>query len=104
MLVDEALADAAERLGVAADELAVLDARAVTWRDNSLGCPQPGTMYLQRLTPGYLVVVGSRGRRLEDHSGPLGPARYCADPRPPLPDDGGAAEGDGGAGWGVGPV
>jgi len=100
MLVDEALADAAERLGVARDELTVVDAREVTWRDNSLGCPQPGTMYLQRLTPGYLVVVGSSGRRLEYHSGPLGPARFRADPRPPLPDDAGR----GGEGWGVGPV
>jgi len=86
---------------VPAAEVTVVEAREVTWRDSSLGCPQPGTMYLQRLTPGHLVVVRAGGRRLEYHCGPLGPARYCANPRPPLSDGDDTA---GEAGWGVGRV
>ena len=37
--------------------LAVDSARAVQWPDSSLGCPQPGMMYTQIITPGYRVTL-----------------------------------------------
>lgn len=35
----------------------VVSAEAVTWNDSSLGCPKPGMMYSQVITPGMKVVV-----------------------------------------------
>ncbi len=69
-------------------DVVVLEARDVTWRDSSLGCPAPGISYLQRLTEGFLVVLRVGARRVEYHSGPSGPARFCANPQPPLPEGG----------------
>ena len=51
----------AGELGVAAADLEVVSATAMTWPDASLGCPQPGMMYAQVLTPGYLVVIRDAG-------------------------------------------
>lgn len=51
----------AGELGVAAAGLEVVSATAMTWPDASLGCPQPGVLYAQVLTPGYLVVIRDGG-------------------------------------------
>jgi len=56
-----AKADLAQRLGVSADEIEVVEAREVTWPDTALGCPEPGMMYAQVLTPGVLVAVRADG-------------------------------------------
>lgn len=37
--------------------LKVEEAEAVDWPDGSLGCPEPGMMYTQMITPGYRVVL-----------------------------------------------
>jgi hypothetical protein len=68
-LVTDAVADLAGRLGIGTDEVAVVDALAVTWPDSSLGCPQPGMMYSQVLTKGTLVVLEAGGKRYEYHGG-----------------------------------
>jgi hypothetical protein len=85
-IVAEAVTDAVARFDADAADVVVLDARDVTWRDSSMGCPSPGTSYLQRLTEGFLVVLRIGARRVEYHSGPSGPARFCANPQPPLPE------------------
>ena len=90
-IVAQAIADAVARFGADhADhaDVVVLEARDVTWRDSGLGCPAPGISYLQRLTEGFLVVLRVGARRVEYHSGPSGPARFCANPQPPLPEGG----------------
>jgi hypothetical protein len=85
-IVAQAIADAVARFDTDEAEVVVLEARDVTWRDSSLGCPAPGISYLQRLTEGFLVVLRVGVRRVEYHSGPSGPARFCPDPHPPLPE------------------
>ncbi len=42
---------------------------AVTWGDTSLGCPQPGMMYAQVMTPGWRVTVehAREGKRYDVH-------------------------------------
>ena len=50
--VDAALRDAATVLGVPANQLQVVQVEAVEWSDASLGCPRPGAMYAQVITPG----------------------------------------------------
>ena len=51
----------AGELGVAVTDLEVVSATTMTWPDASLGCPHPGKMYAQVLTPGYLVVIWDAG-------------------------------------------
>jgi hypothetical protein len=72
----------------------VVVVREVTWRDGSLGCPQPGMNYTQALVNGQLVVLAIGSERFEYHGGPGRPLFFCADPRPPLDDVGGSGAGD----------
>jgi hypothetical protein len=58
----------ADELGVSASSVAVVDLAAVTWSDSSLGCPQPGQMYLQVLTPGYRITLASGETRATYHT------------------------------------
>jgi hypothetical protein len=80
-LVVAAVADLAGRLGVDPADVTVVAARAVTWGDSSLGCPQPGMQYLQRLVDGTLVILKAGGRTYEYHGGD--PLFLCEHPRPP---------------------
>jgi hypothetical protein len=56
-LLEDIRADLAERSQARQEEMVVIRDQAVTWRDGSLGCPQPGMMYTQALVPGYWVVI-----------------------------------------------
>lgn len=85
----QARADLAARLGVAVDEVTVAGVEQVTWRDGSLGCPQPGMAYTQALVDGLRVVLEAGGQTYHYHAGGNGAAFYCADPQEPLPRDGG---------------
>ncbi|MSP13335.1 MAG: hypothetical protein EXR62_10320 [Chloroflexi bacterium] len=40
----------------------------IEWRDSSLGCPEPGKMYLQVIIPGYRVVLQKNGETIEIHT------------------------------------
>lgn len=75
--VDAVLRDAATRLGAPAAQLRIERAEARDWNDSSLGCPQPGFMYAQVITPGYFVVVSGGGKRLEYHTDSRGRAVFC---------------------------
>lgn len=66
--VEAALNDAATHLGVARDQLRVVQAEPKEWPDSSLGCPQPGQMYSQIVTPGYLIVISAGAKQLEYHT------------------------------------
>ncbi len=71
--------DLAQRLGIAAETIAVTAVRAVDWPDTSLGCPEPGKMYAQVITPGYEIILEADGEAYAYHSG--GPnVIYCEDP------------------------
>jgi hypothetical protein len=36
-------------------DIVIVELSPVTWPNSALGCPKPGMMYLQVLTPGYRV-------------------------------------------------
>lgn len=55
----------ADRLGIALDDVSVVESDAVDWPDSSLGCPQPGYDYLQVITPGYRVILEALGQRYD---------------------------------------
>lgn len=64
-VLEPLLADASQRTGVAEDALDVVSASQGTWRDGSLGCPEPGMSYTQALVPGWQVIVAAGGERLD---------------------------------------
>lgn len=63
-----AQADMAAQLEVAIDQIAIVSVEFVQWRDSSLGCPQPGMMYAQVITPGYRILLQSGEKLYEYHS------------------------------------
>ena len=64
-----AVADLAGQLGIAAEAITVRSVEAVEWSDASLGCPKPGMMYAQVITPGYRIVLEANGQSYEYHTG-----------------------------------
>ena len=78
----------AERLGVEPVVITVGVDERVTWRDGSLGCPEPGKFYTQALVPGRRLVLSAGGERFAYHAGRDGTFFYCASP-----DPNGAAQG-----------
>ena len=76
-MVERIRADAAERVGVAPDQVKVLSVESVTWSDGSLGCPEPGLMYTQALVRGTRVRVDAAGTILLYHSGAQNTFVHC---------------------------
>jgi len=66
--IERAREDLAQRLGVSVEEIEVQAVEAVEWPDASLGCPQPGMMYAQVITPGYRILLQVGGKTYEYHS------------------------------------
>lgn len=86
--VAAAIADLAKRQGVKSEEITVVSNDKVTWRDGSLGCPEPGKMYTMVLTDGVRVVLEAAGKTYEYHGGESGPVRFCENPQEPVPGEG----------------
>lgn len=86
--VGAAIADLASRLGVERGVIELLDARRVTWRDGSVGCPEPGIAYSHALVPGSLVVLRIEDSSFRYHAAGDALPFYCPSPEAPL--EGGA--------------
>ncbi len=69
--------DLASRMGVAVEDVQMMEFQAVDWPDSSLGCPEPGKMYLQVITPGYRVVLQAAGQTYEYHTNQGNRAVLC---------------------------
>lgn len=68
MAADLAIANLSGRLDVPVEEIATSSIEAVRWPDASLGCPQPGMMYAQVVTPGYIVILSADGATYVYHT------------------------------------
>ncbi len=80
-LTQLAIADLAERLGMeGADEVIVVLAEDVTWRNGSLGCPEPGMSYTQALVDGFRAILEVEGVQYAYHSGRGQAPFLCASP------------------------
>jgi hypothetical protein len=66
-LATEALA---RDLGLSKNLIELRRATTVDWPDTSLGCPKAGEVYVQVVTPGYLVTLQADGRVFAVHVGP----------------------------------
>jgi hypothetical protein len=63
-----AIADLSKQVGLSADQITLVSMEAQEWGDTSLGCPQPGMMYAQVITPGYLMVLEAQGQQYKYHT------------------------------------
>ncbi len=61
-----------------ANDVVIVSVTAEEWPDSALGCPQPGMMYQQVITPGYLVVLKTAGKLHSVHTDTSGRAVVCA--------------------------
>ena len=52
----------------------------VEWGDTSLGCPEPGMMYAQVITPGHRVVLAADGTQYNYHTALDGNFVLCEQP------------------------
>ena len=86
-LVDLAVADLTNKLNIEAEDIVVIQAEYVTWRDSSAGCPRPGMQYMQVLTNGSRMAFKAKGAVHHYHSGGNRPPFYCPKPAAvgPLP-------------------
>ena len=64
-LARQQLADSA---GCDAQAIQVVGVEEMEWSDSSLGCPKPGMMYMQVITPGYRVTLEHDGQRYTFHT------------------------------------
>ena len=67
-IVQQVTAQLTNQLGLDPAAVAVVSAESVEWPDASLGCPQPGQVYAQMVTPGYRIVVDVEGEQYEFHT------------------------------------
>lgn len=68
-MLEQARQELAGKLGVSPARIQVLKAEPVLWPDTSLGCPQPGMMYAQVITPGYQFILEYEGKQYDYHAG-----------------------------------
>lgn len=72
----------AGELETAEGNLKLVSAQPITWRDASVGCPEPGQGYAQVLTEGYLVVFEYNDEQYEVHQAVDADPIVCFEPAP----------------------
>ncbi|MCB0077259.1 MAG: hypothetical protein KDD73_07510 [Anaerolineales bacterium] len=81
----QARAFLAEQLNDVPDSFVLIEKKAVTWRDGSLGCPQPDEMYMMALIDGYQFIFERGNRRFYIHTDQsLDQMILCDNPEEPL--------------------
>lgn len=76
-LVQQAKEDLAGRLKVPVEEIELVSIEVVVWSDTSLGCPQPGKVYLQVLQDGSWIQLIYDGQVYSYHSGGMRDLFLC---------------------------
>ena len=86
-LIEKAKTDLAGRLSISVDEVSLIEATSVVWPDASLGCPQPGMVYIQVPEDGLLIRLQVGDQIYPYHSGGFRDPFLCEqiykDPNPP---------------------
>ncbi len=77
--------DLARRTGLDPATFTVVRAEQAMWPDGSLGCPVPGQMYVQVVTPGYWIVLQANGKTYDYRATQTGAIQLCEGlhPQPP---------------------
>ncbi|SNB75797.1 hypothetical protein [Thermoflexus hugenholtzii] len=66
----------AMQLDLSPEAIRVIAWEPVDWPDAALGCPEPGKVYAQIITPGYVVFLEARGETFRVHTDRTG-ERAC---------------------------
>lgn len=90
--VAEAVRNLALRLDIDEAEVAIAEARFVTWPNSALGCPEPDMMYTQALVPGYRIRLRADGNTYNYHGASDKPPFHCPAERVGAPAAGGPEE------------
>lgn len=69
--------DLAGRKGADKDDITVVGIEKVEWQDAGLGCPEPGKMYAQVITPGYRILLSCKKEKYKYHSDKENRVVYC---------------------------
>lgn len=64
-VLQEIIADAADRTGMDVDDIEIVSIDSQTFNDASLGCPEAGKMYAQVLTDGFVALLDADGQELD---------------------------------------
>lgn len=80
---ETARADLAAELDVPEEELNIVLAEEVTWRNGALGCEEEGMSYTQALVEGYRIRIEHDGQPYHYHGEQGGEPFYCAEPSDP---------------------
>jgi len=86
---DKAREILADELKIDPEDVTIVEVKRVTWRDGSLGCPKPGMMYTQVITPGFKVTAEVDGKTYSIHMDERGNGLVCPEDqaKPPLEPD-----------------
>ena len=84
-LMVQARLDLAGRTALDPATFETVRSEQVVWSDGSLGCPQPGYMYVQVVTPGYWIQLAADGKTYDYRATETGPAQLCEQPNPKPP-------------------
>ena len=68
-VMSQAIDALAKATGTDPARIAVERVESVEWPDSSLGCPKPGQMYMQVITPGHRVTLRSANGVHRVHTG-----------------------------------
>jgi hypothetical protein len=81
-VVAAAVTDLSARLGVPSREIEIQSRETGVWRDGSIGCPDPDTVYTQALVPGTRVALSYAKVTYWYHQGGNISVFLCEQPQP----------------------
>jgi hypothetical protein len=84
-LLQMILEDLSGRLGIELQQTEVVQAEAVLWPDGSLGCPDPGEVYLQEPVNGFRIVLDVGGIPYDYRASEKGFFKLCEQTLPLVP-------------------
>lgn len=67
-IVAEARLNLVEKSSSVDTDISTVSIESVNWPDTSLGCPKPGEVYAQIITPGYRIVLKINDKTYTYHS------------------------------------
>jgi hypothetical protein len=67
-----AIAHLVAELELSPQDVTILSIEEMQWRDGSLGCPQPGMVYIQAIIPGYRILLQAEGETYDVHTDQAG--------------------------------
>ena len=81
-IISQVRNDLSQKTGVSLEKIRILEVEAVEWPDSSLGCGEPGAVYLPVITPGFRILLEVDGQIYSYHTNASNQFVHCARPQP----------------------